>query len=43
MKMRIPKDGINSLTAIFHEDIVAESFLQKAEPDNTNISILKKE
>ena len=43
MKMRIPKDIISSPTAFLPEYTVAGSFLQRVEPDNTNILILKTE
>jgi hypothetical protein len=37
MKMKIPKDDINSLIAILPKYIAAECLLQRTEPDNINI------
>ena len=43
MKMKIPKDDINSLIVILPKYIAEECLLQKTEPDNINIMILNRQ
>jgi hypothetical protein len=43
MKIKTIKDGTNFLIVILNEYIVVEYYRERAEPDNTNILILKKQ